>query len=123
MNASRGTLVQLNSEPGPSADLKKSATLIIQFAIMRDGSIRGMVLQMPSGDVQLDRAAWGGITHSNPFEPLPSGFSGSSLVLKMKFACNQNGTVKTNTTSPPQEQQSHSSTAPDTHFRPQSPLR
>jgi outer membrane biosynthesis protein TonB len=99
----------------------KSGTLIIQFAIMKDGSVRGMALQMPSGDVQMDRAAWGGITASDPFDPLPSGFSGSSLVLRIKFAYNQTGVVETNITSLPQEQQSHSSTAPTVHFRPQAP--
>jgi hypothetical protein len=42
----------------------------------------------PSGDVSLDRAAWGGITGSNPFPPLPSEFHGQYLALRFHFYYN-----------------------------------
>jgi hypothetical protein len=42
----------------------------------------------PSGDVALDRAAYGGITAVNPFQPLPSNFRGQYLALRFRFLYN-----------------------------------
>ena len=69
--------------------LMKSGLLIIQFAIMKNGSIQGMRLQQSSGDQLLDRAAWGGIIASDPFDRLPPEFSGNYLALRIKFVYNQ----------------------------------
>jgi hypothetical protein len=41
-----------------------------------------------SGDVALDRAAYGAFTDSNPFPPLPSEFSGEYLALHFTFYYN-----------------------------------
>ncbi len=60
----------------------------IEFAITRDGKVAGMRLIGPSGDVALDRAAWGGITASNPFPPLPNEFRGPYLALRFHFLYN-----------------------------------
>lgn len=68
--------------------LMKKGKLIIQFAILKDGRVAGMVLQFPSGDVYLDRAAWGGITASDPFDRLPPEFGGNYLALRIKFIYN-----------------------------------
>jgi TonB family protein len=70
------------------APLFKQGTVIIQFVIMKDGSVQGMQLPGPSGDVALDRAAWGGITNSNPFPPLPAEFKGQYLALRFRFLYN-----------------------------------
>ena len=67
---------------------RKKGRVAIQFAIMKDGSVSGMKLQSASGDVSLDRAAWGGITASNPFPPLPTEFSGPYLLLRFRFYYN-----------------------------------
>jgi hypothetical protein len=42
----------------------------------------------PSGDVSLDRAAYGGITASTPFPPLPGEFGGEYLALRFHFFYN-----------------------------------
>ncbi len=68
--------------------LMKSGKVSIQFAILKDGSVAGMRLAQPSGDVSLDRAAWGGITASNPFPPLPAEFRGNYLELRFHFYYN-----------------------------------
>ena len=68
--------------------LLKKGKVSIQFAIMPNGSVAGMQLVGPSGDVSLDRAAWGGITASSPFEPLPHEFHGSYLALRFNFYYN-----------------------------------
>ena len=68
--------------------LMKKGRVSIQFVILKDGSVAGMKLDGPSGDVSLDRAAWGGITASNPFPPLPSEFGGQYLALIFHFYYN-----------------------------------
>ena len=70
------------------APLMKKGKVAIDFAIMKDGSVAGMTLRAGSGDVSLDRAAWGGITASNPFPPLPSDFGGQYLELRFRFYYN-----------------------------------
>jgi TonB family protein len=70
-----------------SAQMKKG-NLAIEFAITKDGKIADMHLAASSGDVPLDRAAWGGITASNPFPPLPSEFGGQYLALRFRFFYN-----------------------------------
>lgn len=72
--------------------LRKKGRVAIQFAILKDGSVAGMKLEGPSGDVSLDRAAWGGITASNPFPPLPTEFSGQYLLLRFHFYYNPDKT-------------------------------
>jgi len=70
------------------APLLKRGKVAIEFAILKDGSVAGMKLDGPSGDISLDRAAWGGITASNPFPPLPSEFRGQYLQLIFHFYYN-----------------------------------
>ena len=70
-----------------SAQMKKGK-LAIEFAIMKDGRVTGQRLMASSGDTALDRAAWGGITASDPFPPLPSDFGGQYLSLRFRFYYN-----------------------------------
>ena len=70
-----------------SAEMKKGK-LAIEFAITKDGNVADMRLVATSGDVALDRAAWGGITASNPFPPLPGDFTGPYLALRFRFYYN-----------------------------------
>ena len=60
----------------------------IKGTFEKDGSVAGMRLAAGSGDVALDRAAWGGVTASNPFPPLPGEFSGQYLALRFHFYYN-----------------------------------
>lgn len=68
--------------------LMKKGKVSIEFAILKDGSVAGMRLDATSGDVSLDRAAWGGITASTPFPPLPAEFRGNYLALRFHFYYN-----------------------------------
>jgi TonB family protein len=68
--------------------LMKKGKVAIEFAILKDGQVAGLKLAGGSGDVSLDRAAWGGITASNPFPPLPAEFRGSYLSLRFHFYYN-----------------------------------
>jgi TonB family protein len=71
-----------------SAQMGKKGKLAIEFAITRDGRIADMRLMATSNDSALDRAAWGGITASNPFPPLPGEFTGPYLSLRFRFYYN-----------------------------------
>ncbi len=68
--------------------LFKKGVVAVDFYILKDGRVAGMQLEGPSGDVSLDRAAWGGITASNPFPPLPGEFHGAYLGLRFRFYYN-----------------------------------
>ena len=70
------------------APLLKRGKVAIEFAILPDGRVAGMKLTGESGDVSLDRAAWGGITASNPFAPLPSEYHAPYLALRFRFYYN-----------------------------------
>ncbi len=66
----------------------KQGKLAIEFVILKDGTISGLVRDTSSGDVALDRAAWGSITASAPFPPLPKEFPGKLLGLRFYYFYN-----------------------------------
>lgn len=70
--------------------LNKQGEVAIRFEIYPDGSVHVMQLYGPSGDVALDRAAWGGITGATPYPPLPKQFKGKYLALQFNFLYNEN---------------------------------
>jgi len=70
-----------------SAQMKKGK-LAIEFAIMKDGRVQGLAVRASSGDPALDRPAYGSITASDPFPPLPSEFTGPYLALRFRFYYN-----------------------------------
>jgi TonB family protein len=68
--------------------LLKQGVVGIRFKILPDGSVKEMILESPSGDISLDRAAWGGITGASPYPPLPKDFKGKFLELRFMFLYN-----------------------------------
>jgi TonB family protein len=72
----------------PESAQMKHGNLIIEFAITKDGKVAGMKLVATSGDIPLDRAAWAGITGSDPFPALPTEFTGQYLALRFRFYYN-----------------------------------
>lgn len=66
----------------------KQGKLAIEFEVLKDGTVTGMTLRTASGDVALDRAAWGSITASTPFKPLPEEFSGKLIGLRFYYFYN-----------------------------------
>jgi TonB family protein len=72
--------------------IMKRGRVAIEFAIMKNGQVAGLRLAGTSGDTSLDRAAWGGITGSNPFPPLPTEFQGPYLHLRFHFFYNPDKT-------------------------------
>ena len=72
----------------PESAAMKKGKLQIEFAITKDGKVADMRLTAGSGDIALDRAAWAGISASNPFPPLPTDFTGPYLALRFRFYYN-----------------------------------
>lgn len=72
----------------PATSESTRGKLAIEFAIRKGGRVAAMCLVATSGDVALDRAAWGGITASNPFPALPSDFTGKYLAVRFRFYYN-----------------------------------
>lgn len=68
--------------------ISKKGRLIVEFAIMKDGTIRGMRLVAGSGDDALDTAAWGALTSAVPLDKLPNAFSGDYLLIRAIFYYN-----------------------------------
>jgi TonB family protein len=66
----------------------KKGVVVIEFSIGRDGKVTGMKLISSSGDVALDRAAWGAITDAIPLPRLPAQFAGEYLELRARFYYN-----------------------------------
>jgi TonB family protein len=66
----------------------KKGVVVIEFSISKDGKVMGMKLISSSGDVALDRAAWGGITDAIPLPNLPPQFKGQYLELRARFYYN-----------------------------------
>jgi TonB family protein len=74
--------------PESARSLGKQGRVGVRFKILPDGSVKEMTLEFPSGDVSLDRAAWGGITGASPYPPLPKDFRGPFLELRFGFFYN-----------------------------------
>jgi TonB family protein len=74
--------------PAVYPPILKQGKLSIEFVILKDGKTTGMVVHTSSGDIALDRAAWGSITASTPFPPLPKEFPGQLLGLRFYYFYN-----------------------------------
>jgi outer membrane biosynthesis protein TonB len=70
--------------------ISKQGETRVRFTILPDGRIGGMTLEGRSGDVALDKAAWGSIVSEGQFPPLPSQFHGPNLELRIYFMVNKN---------------------------------
>jgi TonB family protein len=74
--------------PSAMAPILKRGKVAIEFSILKNGQVGGIAYVSSSGDVALDRAAYGGITSSNPFQPLPAEYAGQALRLRFMFYYN-----------------------------------
>jgi TonB family protein len=74
----------------PESAGTKKGKVVLEFAILKDGSVSGLRVASTSGDIALDRPAYGSIAGSNPFPPLPVEFKGSYLGLRFSYYYNLN---------------------------------
>jgi TonB family protein len=66
----------------------KQGVVVIHFKVLPNGQVTDMMLDGPSGDTGLDRAAWGAITGSS-YPALPREFHGPYLELRAYFLYNE----------------------------------
>ena len=73
-----------------SARMGEKGVVVMRFQILRSGDMPGgqPLLERTSGKEPLDRAAGAALTESNPFEPLPSAFTGPYIELRIIFLYN-----------------------------------
>jgi TonB family protein len=74
----------------PESASFKRGWVTIDFYILKDGTVQGLRVVDSSGDVTLDRPAYGSIKGSDPFQPLPREFPGPYLGLRFRFFYNLN---------------------------------
>jgi TonB family protein len=73
-----------------SVELGEKGVVVLTFKIMRDGSVPSAepVINRNSGKEPLDRAAYSSVRASNPFEPLPTKFTGPYIELRFTYLYN-----------------------------------
>jgi TonB family protein len=70
------------------ARLGRKGRTILQFTIMKDGSVQGLQMMDGSGTASMDAAAQSSIRLSNPFPPLPTEFPGDHILLRFGYYYN-----------------------------------
>jgi TonB family protein len=68
--------------------MMKKGRVVIEFAIMKDGSLQGLTVVSSSGDTALDRAAYGALLNAVPLPRLPAEFTGPYLKIRAAFYYN-----------------------------------
>jgi TonB family protein len=69
--------------------ISKKGVVVIRITVMHDGQIGKMVLESPSGDVALDKAAWYALTSEGQYPPLPKDFHGQDIEIRLTFLYNE----------------------------------
>jgi TonB family protein len=86
---------QLIPQEARPPESKKGCTLI-EFTIHTDGEISDMRLDVPSGDVGMDRAAWTAVKNAAPFQPFPVRVQVQKIVLRFQFLYNEKNSGDSN---------------------------
>ena len=69
-----------------SPPISKEGKTLVRFTIAKNGIlIQPMTLDGRSGDVAIDKAAWGSIVSIGQFPPLPPEYTGDNLQLRIQF--------------------------------------
>jgi TonB family protein len=71
-----------------AARLGQRGEVILEFAIAKQGTVTKVIFSTESGAKALDQSAVAAISASNPLPPLPAGFKGDRIVLRMTFMYN-----------------------------------
>jgi TonB family protein len=71
-----------------AARLGQRGEVVLEFAIAKQGLVTKVIFSSESGAKALDQSAVAAISASNPLPPLPTGFKGDRIVLRMTFMYN-----------------------------------
>jgi TonB family protein len=83
----------------------KSGTVVVRFAILKDGKVADLRVEEKSGDVALDRAAYGAVSYSTPLPALPRQFGGDYLIIRARFLYNPDAQAKRDAEKKPESPQ------------------
>jgi len=70
------------------ARLGRQGRVVLQFTILRDGTVPDLTLMSGSGTTSMDTAALSSIRLSNPFPALPPEFPGDHILLRFTYLYN-----------------------------------
>ncbi len=65
--------------------IQRAPRVYLSFDIARDGRISNIEVKQPSGIPSLDRSAQRAVQASNPLQPLPAGYRGSTVDVTLYF--------------------------------------
>lgn len=65
--------------------VREAARVVVTFQISRDGGISNIRVQQSSGNVSVDDSARRAVLGSNPLQPLPNDYAGSSVNVEFWF--------------------------------------
>lgn len=68
--------------------LLRQGCLTVQFEILQNGTMAAVKYVTSSGNVAMDRAAFGAVAGSSPFPRLPEAFKGDGLTMQIPFFYN-----------------------------------
>jgi len=78
-------VVQRVTDKWETNGLTAGNLVVVDFDIMRNGSVRNPRLAQRSGNANLDFSAIRAVTDAAPFPPLPANYSGSSTTVELQF--------------------------------------
>ncbi len=71
-----------------AARLGQRGQTVLEFRVVKEGLVAKVIFSGESGNKALDQAAVAAISASNPLPPLPTGFKGSKIDLRLTFKYN-----------------------------------
>lgn len=77
--------LQSRYNPPMLANVRETLTVVVAFEILRDGSVRGLRVESPSGVPSMDRSALRAVIDASPLPPLPPGLGTDALPARFEF--------------------------------------
>ena len=79
--------------PVARSSLTQPRTVLLEFAIAKDGTVVDLKVASSSGDTTLDQSTRDVIAAASPLQALPRDFAGKSLQLRLKLSYSQESSV------------------------------
>jgi TonB family protein len=79
--------------PVARSSLSQPRTVLLEFAISKDGTVVNLKVASSSGDTTLDQSTRDVIAAASPLQALPRDFAGKSLQLRLKLSYSQESSV------------------------------
>ena len=79
--------------PVARSSLSQPRTVLLEFAIAKDGTVVDLKVASSSGDTTLDQSTRDVIAAASPLQALPRDFAGKSLQLSLKLSYSQESSV------------------------------